>query len=247
MVLVITGLPLSAFIICVFLCILFHREEAVKTHCNVSNWIPSVSAAVASFSPERYIWRLMVSLHSAPRFILALASRNFLLSSSLWPTPFKAWFFWTCNILCIFQFIESGSLLLLTMVSSDENLLVHVMSFMVFTVSALLHMFSTVWLFDLSGRRRSSILGEKSYQYKVFCSIGASISVALTIYFYIRHNKYCEPGMYSLFALSEYALIIFNAIFHSTLFYDFHSRVFTLSSTPSFHYDVVPDDYEKQT
>ena len=81
---------------------------------------------------------------------------------------------------------------------------------------------------------------------KVLCTSGGVISMLLAFYLYYRHNKYCEPGMYSLFALCEYALITFCLLFHCTLFYDFHSRVLTLSSVlPSnlHQYELLSGDY----
>uniref|UniRef100_A0A915D539 CWH43-like N-terminal domain-containing protein n=1 Tax=Ditylenchus dipsaci TaxID=166011 RepID=A0A915D539_9BILA len=60
LVFIIGGLPFSALIICIVLSLFLHWDEATRTHCNVNNWLPSVSAAVASYSPERYIWRLFI-------------------------------------------------------------------------------------------------------------------------------------------------------------------------------------------
>jgi len=48
------------------------------------------------------------------------------------------------------------------------------------------------------------------------------------LYFFYRHNSYCEPGMYTLFALAEYSLILFNGLFHTTIYYEFQSRVLSL-------------------
>lgn len=72
---VIASLPLCALFLCISLAITLHLEEATRTHCGVVNYLPSISAAVASFSPERYIWRFFIALHSAPRIIAALAFR----------------------------------------------------------------------------------------------------------------------------------------------------------------------------
>lgn len=74
-VLIVGGLPFTALVLCLFLSIILHWNEATQTHCNVPNWLPSVSAAVASYAPERYIWRFLLSLHATPRIILAFASK----------------------------------------------------------------------------------------------------------------------------------------------------------------------------
>lgn len=53
----------------------------------------------------------------------------------------------------------------------------------------------------------------------------------MSFYFYYRHNAYCEAGIYSFFALCEYAVIIFNILFHSTLYYDFYTRCFVINNS----------------
>lgn len=37
--------------------------------------LPSVSAAVASYAPEVYIWRIFIAIHGGPRLALAFAYR----------------------------------------------------------------------------------------------------------------------------------------------------------------------------
>jgi hypothetical protein len=47
--------------------------KATWTHCEVANWLPSLSAAVASYTPEKYIWRFLIGIHGTPRLAIALA------------------------------------------------------------------------------------------------------------------------------------------------------------------------------
>ena len=54
------------------------------------------------------------------------------------------------------------------------------------------------------------------------------VSLALGLYFFIRHNKYCEPGVYSLFALAEYLVVLSNMAFHFAVFYDFKNTSLTV-------------------
>ena len=48
------------------------------------------------------------------------------------------------------------------------------------------------------------------------------ISIGLAIFFYYKHNWFCEPGVYTLFALSEYVVVLTNIAFHFTAYYDFN-------------------------
>lgn len=117
----------------------------------------------------------------------------------------------------------------------------HKMSFIGFLACAMAYMMLSTWLFDYSGRRRTVSHGEKSFQYKVFCCGASTLALLLALYFFYRHNTYCEPGVYTFFALSEYAVVVFNILFHSTLHYDFHGRCFSLlASGASSHYDLLP-------
>lgn len=72
-VLITAGLPFTALLLCISLSLALHLDESTRTHCDVVNYLPSISAAVASFSPERYIWRFFIALHSAPRIVEAFA------------------------------------------------------------------------------------------------------------------------------------------------------------------------------
>jgi hypothetical protein len=49
--------------------------------------------------------------------------------------------------------------------------------------------------------------------------------IATAMYLFYRHNTYCEPGVYSLFSMSEYAIVVTNIGYHLTSYYDFHNLV----------------------
>ena len=69
------------------------------------------------------------------------------------------------------------------------------------------------------------------------------LSIVISLYFYWRHNAYCEPGIYSgeetlnriiflnflniskyfsVFSLCEYIVILSNMAYHATSYYDFY-------------------------
>ena len=46
------------------------------------------------------------------------------------------------------------------------------------------------------------------------------MSWMLALFFYARHNQYCETGVYSMFAAAEYAFVLSNMIFHFQAYHD---------------------------
>ena len=60
--------PLFAFGYCIVYSFFYHYEWTTQTHCNVWNFAPSISASIGLFRPQKYVWKLFVSLHSAPRY-----------------------------------------------------------------------------------------------------------------------------------------------------------------------------------
>lgn len=62
------SLPLFAFLICVVLTIYKDFEKANHTHCKVPNYLPSISASIGTFDPQRFIWQTAIYIHVLPRF-----------------------------------------------------------------------------------------------------------------------------------------------------------------------------------
>jgi len=238
-VVIVGGLPSSALVLCVFLSLWLHYPASVRTHCGVANWLPSVSAAVASFTPEQHIWRVLVGLHGAPRLCLASAFRNYLVSSPLRPLSAHTWFPYACNAACLLNCAENVFLLLLTSISSTDDHGLHALCFGSFAICALTYMSIATWLFHYSGRRRTTSSGEKSFQWKVLMCIVSYSALICAMYFYYRHNAFCEPGVYTLFALAEYFVVISNIAFHCTLYIDFSGRRFALTSSSGYQYEAL--------
>lgn len=65
------GLPFNAFIFCVHWSTVYNFRESTATHCQVDNYLPSVSAAIGSFSPQKWVWMAAILLHYVPRLHIA--------------------------------------------------------------------------------------------------------------------------------------------------------------------------------
>ncbi|KAK2827975.1 hypothetical protein Q5P01_019009 [Channa striata] len=220
-------LPLTGLIACLTISLWYHFEDATYTHCQVSNYLPSISSAISRV-PERYIWRCCIGLHSAPRFLVSAAYFNFYRGrfAKRLPELLLSGLALLCSV------AENTGLLLLTYVSSTETYNVHKNGFIVFIASSLLHMLITCRLWHVIRRYYMNPEEMTSYRWKMRLFLFNSSCCLVAYYFFRRHNKYCEPGIYTLFALCEYLVVFSNMAFHMTAFWDFGSKEVIVATPP---------------
>nr|XP_020472506.1 post-GPI attachment to proteins factor 2-like isoform X2 [Monopterus albus] len=155
-------LPLLGLITCVFISSAFHFEDSTGTHCQVPNYLPSISASI-SLSPECYIWRFCIGLHSAPRFLVAFTYFKFYKTRFNSKSP-------ESSLSCLnlaFSISENLGLLLLTYVSSSETYFVHKEGFVLFIISSLIYMLITCHLWKAIKKYSLSSGDAKSHHWKV--------------------------------------------------------------------------------
>ncbi|KAG7224717.1 hypothetical protein INR49_004608 [Caranx melampygus] len=210
-------LPLTGFIACIFVSLVYHFEDATYTHCQVSNYLPSISAAI-SLVPERYIWRCCIGLHSAPRYLVSIAYFNFYRGRFAKRQPELL----LSGLALLCSLVENTGLLLLTYVSSTETYSVHKNGFIVFIAGSLLHMLITCWLWQEVTSYRWKV---RLFLFNISCCVAAA-------YFFRRHNEYCETGVYTLFAFFEYLVVFSNMAFHMTAFWDFGGKEVIVAMPP---------------
>ncbi|XP_005091174.1 post-GPI attachment to proteins factor 2 isoform X2 [Aplysia californica] len=219
---IVCGLPLFATLFCVIWSIIFDFKQATATHCRVPNYLPSVSAAIGSFTPQRYVWRICIALHATPRFMIAVAYYNYHTSVHIGKNneAYKA--LAALNSLC--HIVEVASLVGLTFVSSTENHDAHEHMFISFMAAGLIYMLLTIYLFSRGRSHNGTLMTHqemKSLKLKqLFFTLNVSIFL-ISVYVFFRHNWYCEPGVYTIFASCEYLVIATNIAFHSTAALDF--------------------------
>ena len=85
----------------------------------MKNYLPSVSAAIGAFTPQKYVWRICIALHASPRFMIAVAYYNYHTNIHLGKNNELYKTVAAFNSLC--HIVEVASLVGLTFVSSTEN------------------------------------------------------------------------------------------------------------------------------
>lgn len=211
------SLPLGALISCLTLSFFLHFERSTYTHCRVWNFAPSISASIGVLSPQRYIWKMCLALHAAPRILLAMLYRN-RLSGSLGPRHGTG-----VTVSFVTNVIENLALLMLSFAPSKESFRLHQLSFITFLVSSILYMMLSFRLWTKVEKK-----SDQGHDVKKKMLVMNLVSTVLALYLYYRHNRYCEPGVYSLFSIGEYAIVLSNIGFHFASYYDFYDTALTV-------------------
>lgn len=70
-------------------------------------------------------------------------------------------------------------------------------------------------------RNRYASLIASTTLMKSYLAFATLFGATFSVYFFIRHNNYCEPFIYTLFALSEFVVVLSNMAFNFQAYYDF--------------------------
>ena len=116
----------------------FYFQNSTKTHCEVENFAPSISAAIGSFLPQKYVWQVAIALHIVPRFLFLWMYKQFYKSKISVITPR---IYWLIRFTIGFNLLELVSLLGLTLVSSQEDFDTHKACFVTFGISGMNQIF----------------------------------------------------------------------------------------------------------
>ncbi|CAG7827823.1 unnamed protein product [Allacma fusca] len=217
------SLPLGGFVFCVIWAVWTDLDAATYTHCGVRNYLPSLSAAMGGFSLSQTVWRICIALHTAPRFLITRMYYGYLKS------VIYSKFLLLARLACFFNVLENFGLVGLTYVSSKDNYSIHEKCFLIFMLSSEIYMLLLCGLLYGSRHIPPTNLEIMSLQVKWGLVTLNLFSFALAGYAFIRHNAYCEEGMYTVFAFLEYIVVLTNMGFHMTAFWDFYDRMLTIS------------------
>ena len=197
-------LPISALSFCLVWSIIIDYDKATYTHCEVTEILPSISAVIGGFSPQKFVWSLSIALVAGPRFIFSKIYQNYLLNYC--PSKIRA-----VNFNYLLNTVEILSLMTLSFVPSAELFLVHAVAFTMFLVTSLISMALVTYYIKDSRKQR---LKRTLVKLTLLC-------ILLATYFYRRHNDLCEPYVYSMFALCEYMVVVCNMVWNWAIIRDF--------------------------
>ena len=85
----------------------------------VYNFLPTISAVIGGFTPQRYVWRICIALHAPQRLMVAIGYYSYHTSVHVGVRNELYKTFAAVNSLL--HFMEILSLLFLSMISSTEN------------------------------------------------------------------------------------------------------------------------------
>lgn len=212
-------------------------------------FVPTISAIIGDFAPQRSIWRICVCLETGQRLLDAVLYYAFFSRCRTIPTagaataPEKSartepcrprrgfgvagvfWFgSWRLNdAKLVLALAEQGCLLLLTGFSSADDLSMHELGFGGFAACSAAHQVVTVALMMRAGPDALSPAHRASYIWKVRAMVAHLISGVFVVLFFVRHVQHCENYVYSLFAMAEWVFVLSNICFHCSAYIDFRN------------------------
>lgn len=218
------SLPGISLAVCFITAFIFRFEDVNETMCEVKNFIPSISA-VTGITPQTYLWRTCIALHSAPRFAVNLIYYNHYASQIHRVLPHRvSKYKFLIKLNYWLNFIENSCLTLVAYITNRENYPVHEKIFVVFMVTSLCYMLLNTILFNWS---RSGVFTETektSYYWKKVMFASIATATAGLVFFFILHRIYCVVGAFSVFSVCEYVIAYTNMGYHFTGYLDFQDH-----------------------
>lgn len=108
-------LPFFSFVFCVGYSLWSYFERATATHCNVRNYLPSISAAIGNYQPQRFVWQLAILIQVIPRLTVThqyYGLYEVIVRKNRRPIAYTA---------CIFNVVENLALVGLSLWTSIDN------------------------------------------------------------------------------------------------------------------------------
>lgn len=109
------SLPFSAFVFCIGWSLLYFFDQSTFTHCRVPNSLPSISAAIGNYQPQRTVWQSAIVLSTFPRLMVTVHYMGYYYSHIRTNRLLIA------NTACLLNVVENISLVGLSLWTSIDN------------------------------------------------------------------------------------------------------------------------------
>lgn len=227
------ALPLSAFIFCIVWSLIFNFEEANYTHCQVRNYLPSISAVTGGYQPQKFVWQTAIAIHFVPRLMVSRIYLKYFDSNIRRNRRALGYLAVTLNV------IENISLVGLSFYPSPTNFTYHRNFFVVFIATSEVYM-TLSYLLNKNARKVPEMtkIEMKSLKFKRNLLLLNVTCFAIAGYLYMRHNNYCEPGIFTLFSFFEYIVVLTNMGYHLTSYWDFADRYLLFDKAYGFYFST---------
>jgi len=228
----ICSIPFLSFIFCVGWSLFKYFDRATATHCNVRNYLPSISAAIGNYQPQRLVWQLAILIQVIPRLSVIYQYYRLydvIVRRNRRPIAYTA---------CIFNVVENLALVGLSLWTSIDDYEIHKTCFITFIATSECYMCMTYFINKNALRNvgKLSRTQQTSLNFKRNLFIINVFSFFCAGYFFVRHNDRCEPGVYTLFAFFEYIVVLTNMGFHLTSAYDFKDKWLILDAKKGLYF-----------
>ncbi|CAL1538446.1 unnamed protein product [Lymnaea stagnalis] len=116
-------LPLSGLLFCEIWSLIYVYESSTKTYCLYArnNFMPSVSVAIGSYTPQKYVWNITIAVHTAPRLLMMLAYYNLYKRLFQWEECLSKFFRLLSLMSQLLNMTEILTLIGLSFVTSQDN------------------------------------------------------------------------------------------------------------------------------
>lgn len=244
--LVTVSLPLCSLIFCFFSAVIFQFDAVNETVCDVRNTIPSISA-ITGVTPQRYVWRVCIALHCAPRFAIGFLYWNYFMQRSCHVAASRVSLYRRLVRLAFWVYtIENGCLVGVAYVSNVENYPIHEKIFIGFMVTSILYELLHLIIFRWCHPQMiSQPIIVSSYRIKKICFALIVFFTSGLLYYFVRHRWHCEPGAFTMFSAFEYGIAIVNIAFHYTAVKEFSDMSWSFGSKPNIFPHSTPNNHHK--
>ncbi|EFO85619.1 hypothetical protein CRE_02089 [Caenorhabditis remanei] len=207
---------------------------------NMNITLPPVSYSIGIWSPQKYIWMMIMFIHLPPRLaFLTLYRRLFLISA-----PKSQWYSRINYIYMLTLWAEPFGLILVSVVDINGGFVLHALGFAIWIICFNFNMLFNILLHHFGGCRDVHDRMETTWRIKcVIFLVGyfCAISTPITYPYFTAH---CSPFgrikvvvlshphdfllAYNLFSLAELIEVGCNSIFYAIAYFEFPKTRITI-------------------